>query len=208
LYSTRLPLSTKDLDARKELLEEFVFGSNKSFILTQEIKKISKFYLKEKIEHVYITPHSGQKVTFIITDGRLYLSCTDYSEVFGYNTGNIKAKIENLNYYNLRDRDVILGLIELYDLLIKKYKEKFNIKDEVKSINTELLEEIVKNKNLSEKNLENLKKSKLLQDIEYSKIETGKEEKDFSSVPLKEDNQHLEHNMKNELEKKKPKFYF
>jgi hypothetical protein len=184
-------------------MEEFVFGSNKSYVLTQEIKKISKYYFKDKIEHIYITPHSGQKVTFIITDGRLYLSCVDYAEVFGYNTGNIKAKIENLNYYNLRDRDIIFGLLEVYEILVQKYKEKFNIKDEVKTINTEILEKIIKDKNISEKSLDYLKKSKLLQDVEFSKLEI---ENNIKEINTNEDfNKVIK---KNENDRKKPKFYF
>jgi len=184
-------------------MEEFVFGSNKSYVLTQEIKKISKYYFKDKIEHIYITPHSGQKVTFIITDGRLYLSCVDYAEVFGYNTGNIKAKIENLNYYNLRDRDIIFGLLEVYEILVQKYKEKFNIKDEVKTINTEILEKIIKDKNISEKSLDYLKKSKLLQDVEFSKLEI---ENNIKEINTNEDfNKEIK---KNENDRKKPKFYF
>lgn len=200
-------------------MEEFVFGSNKSFVLTQEIKKISKYYFKEKVEHIYITPHSGQKVSFIVTEGRLYLSCVDYAEVFGYNIGNIKAKIENLNYYNLKDRDVILGLFELYDLLIDKYKEKFNIKDSVKTINTEILEEIIKNKNLTEENLNYLKKSRILQDVEYSKIaiqkSTEENERLEDSNNISEANESIDKNKSNDKdnpikseEKKKPKFYF
>lgn len=181
-------------------MEEFVFGSNKSYVLTQEIKKISKYYLKDKIEHIYITPHSGQKITFIITEGRLYLSCVNYAEVFGYNVGNIKAKIENLNYYNLRDRDIILGLFELYDILVEKYKEKFNIKDEVKTINTEILQEIVKDKNISEKSLDYLKKSKLLQDVEFSKLEI---ENNIKENEVKENSEKDKNS-----ERKKPKFYF
>lgn len=195
-------MSNKDLEARKDLLEEFVFGSNKSFVLTQEIKKISKYYIKDKTEHIFITPHSGQKLTFIVTNGRLYLSCVNYAEVFGYNIGNIKAKIENLNYYNLRDRDIILGLFEVYDILIQKYKEKFEIKDEVKTINTEILEEIIKDKNISEKSLDFLKKSKLLQDVEFSKLDIENNIKDKDDK--KDSNNEIR---KNENERKKPKFY-
>ncbi len=195
-----MPLCNKYLDSRKELLEDFVFGSNKSFVLTQEIKKISKYYIKEKVEHAYITPNSGQKITFIITDGRLYLSCVNYAEVFGYNIGNIKAKIENLNYYNLRDRDIILGLIELYDILVQKYKERFNIKDEVKTINTEILEEIIKDKNISLKNIDFLKKSKLLQDVEFSKIQIEKDLNEVEKIPNSEKETE-------KSEKKKPKFF-
>jgi len=182
-------------------MEEFVFGSNKSYVLTQEIKKISKYYIKDKIEYKYITPHSGQKVTFIITDGRLYLSCVNYSEVFGFNVGNMKAKIDNLNYYNLRDRDIILGLFDLYDVLVLKYKEKFDIKDEVKTINTEILDELVKNKNISKASLDYLMKSKLLQDVEFSKLDIENN--------MKEDD--LKDNTDNDInknERKKPKFYF
>ena len=187
-------------------MEELVFASNKSYVLTQEIKKISKYYIKEKVEHVFITPHSGQKVTFITTEGRIYLSCVNYSEVFGYNIGNVKAKIDNLNYFNLRDRDVIFGLIELYDLLISKFKEKYNVKENVVTLNTEILQELVNDKNISKEKMEYLKKSRLLQDVEYSKIdyenvvETKTKENDFNNQNKLEENK--------ETDKKKPKFYF
>lgn len=179
---------------------EYLVGANKSYVLTQEIKKISKIYIKEKIEFDYITKNSGQKVTFILTEGRLYITCTDYAEVFGYNQGNLKSKIENLDFFNLRDREIIYGLLELYDLIIEKYIERYEIKKDEKNINTEILQEIVRNKNITEKDMEFIKKSKLLQDIEYSKIEFTDEKSESNSIKENE-------NKKNEKEKNK-KFYF
>ncbi len=47
--ATGLPIGFQDLERRKELIEDFVYSDNKSFILTNELKKISKFYLPDKI---------------------------------------------------------------------------------------------------------------------------------------------------------------
>ena len=162
----------------------------------------------------YITKNSGQKVTFILTDGRLYISCTDYAEVFGYNQGNLKSKIENLDFFNLRDREVIYGLLELYEFLIEKFIEKYQIKKDEKNLNTEILQDIIRNNNMTQENIDFLKKSKLLQDIEYSKIELNDENKNENEFLInnnKKNNLDYDNDNTKKIEgenKNKKKFYF
>jgi hypothetical protein len=61
--NTSPPINFIDLEKRKELIEGFVFSDNKSFILTNELKKMSKFYVPEKIEFKFITLSTGQLLT-------------------------------------------------------------------------------------------------------------------------------------------------
>lgn len=196
LLYTKLPLNQIDLNNRKELIEQFVFGSNFSIVLTEEIKKISKYYIPHKIEHSFVTS-LGQKVTFIIKQGRLYLSCQNYSEVFGYNSRNIKAKIDNLDIFNIRERDLIFGLFKLYDNLIDEYKKLHNIPDQVKNVETEIIEDMIKSKKIAKKELDLLMKSKLLRDIHYSQInfeELIKEKKDDYDKSENNENKNSDNN--------------
>jgi hypothetical protein len=169
LLISGLPITREDLENRKELLEHFVYGSSHTFVLTEEIKKISKFYLKQKIEHNFITAY-GQKVTFICEEGRLYLSCDNYSEVFGYHFNKQLLKIENLNCYQPREREIIFGLFQFYDKLIQMYIQENNIDIDKKTLKTEVFESILKTKKLSHNELELLKKSSVLRDVQFSKL--------------------------------------
>jgi hypothetical protein len=180
LMKSRLPLSKAHLDYRKELVEEFVFGCNKSIVLTEEIKKISKFYLPERIEHSFVTS-LGQKVTLIVFKGRLYLSCDNYAEVFGYGGKNKLAKMDLLNVMVVREREIIYGLFKLYDILIDKYMNKNKIEAKPKNFETQILEEIAQEMNLTEKQIEMLVKSRQLTEIQFDRINFSKNTKDEKS---------------------------
>ena len=94
----------------------------------------------------------------------------------------------------------------MYDLVIEKYVERYDIKKDEKNINTEILQDIVKNKNMTQENIEFLKKSKILQDIEYSKIELTEDLKD---IPEKNEMNIKNENLKkNDKDSKNKKFYF
>jgi hypothetical protein len=173
LMKTRLPLSKTHLDYRKELIEEFIFGCNKSIVLTEEIKKISKFYLPHKIEHSFVTS-LGQKVTLIVMKGRLYLSCENYAEVFGYGGKNKLAKMDLLNVMVVREREIIYGLFKLYDILIDKYMDKNKIEAKPKNFETQILEEIAQEMNLNEKQIEMLVKSRRLKNIQFDRLKLNK----------------------------------
>jgi hypothetical protein len=173
--NTAPPINYKDLVRRKDLIEEFVYADNKSFILTNELKKLSKYYIQEKIEYKFITPTTGQVVTFILTNGRLYLSCDNYGEVFGYSVDKPRAKIDNLNASDYRERDVIYGLFKLYDMILEKYIEKFNIVKESKTVNTEAFEQIVSERGLDDDMIKLIKNSKLIKDVEFNKVTVKKE---------------------------------
>jgi hypothetical protein len=188
LMKSRLPLSKTHLDYRKELVEEFVFGCNKSIVLTEEIKKISKFYLPERIEHSFVTS-LGQKVTLIVFKGRLYLSCDNYAEVFGYGGKNKLAKMDLLNVMVVREREIIYGLFKLYDILIDKYMNKNKIEAKPKNFETQILEEIAQEMNLSEKQIEMLVKSRQLREIQFDRINFSKNTKDEKSQEVLNSNQ-------------------
>lgn len=175
------------------MLEMYVYAENNVTALTTEIKKLSKYYFKEEVDLPYIT-YTGQKINFITKEGRLYLKCENYSEIFGYSRENTALKINNLNIYNLRDREVIFGLFKLYDTLIEGYMKKYNINPDEKNLKTEILEEIILKNNLSDKDLEILKNAKVLKDVDYTKIK------------LNELKEQLETGLKLE-EEKKPKFF-
>jgi hypothetical protein len=192
--NTSPPINFIDLERRKELIEEFVFSDNKSFILTNELKKMSKFYVPEKIEFKFITPSTGQIIDFILVNGRLYLSCDNYGEVFGYSSAKPRAKIDNLNASDFRERDVIFGLFKLYDMVLERYIEKYNIKKEVKNYNTEVFEEIVSEKGIDEEMLRLIKNSRLIKDVEFGKIR------------IQDEKSKKEESKENAIHK--PKFYF
>jgi len=172
---TRLPMRQSDLNFRKDLIEDFVLGNNKSMVLTEEIKKISKFYVPKKIEHSFVTS-LGQKVTLIAYKGRLYVMCDNYAEVFGYSGKNKLAKMDLLDVNNLREREIIYGLFKFYDVLTEEYKKKYKIEGDGKNLNTEILEEIAKEKNLNQDQLEYIKNSKMLKEVQFNKLKI--EEKD------------------------------
>ena len=169
LMKTRLPLTRTNLDYRKELIEDFVFGCNKSIVLTEEIKKISKFYLPERIEHSFVTS-LGQKVTFIVFKGRLYLSCDNYAEVFGYSGKNKLAKMDLLNVMLVREREIIYGLFKLYDNLVDKYMDKHKVEMKPVNFDTKILEQVAKEMNLTDKQIDMLIKSKQFREIQFDKL--------------------------------------
>lgn len=107
----------------------------------------------------FITPTTGQPITFIANNGRLYLSCVDYAEVFGYSgLGNErkKAKLDALNVSNVRDRDIIFGLFKFYEFLTEEFIKQYGIK-EYKPIQRKINEKVVEERNLSERDIELLK---------------------------------------------------
>ncbi len=87
------------------------------------------------------------------------------------------AKISNLNINNLRERDIIFGLFNLYDLLIEKYKEKYNIKKKIDN-ETKLLQRLVNKGQLSEKEVELVKNSEILDHIDFQKVEKKEKSKE------------------------------
>jgi len=202
---TKLPLTFEDLENRKELLEELVFSGSKSYVLTEEIKKISKFYVKEKIEYSYITS-LGQKITFITTEGRMYLLCDNYAEVFGFTGKNKLRKINNLDVMNVREKEVVIGLFKFYDVLIDKYMDIYNIdKKKAKNISTKIFEEILKEKKIDKESIETLKNTKLLKNVEFDKIENINESLDrvnYDENKLENNSKHKNKTHNNEI-----KFY-
>lgn len=175
LYSfpinTKLPLTINDLENRKELIEELVFSGSKSYILTEEIKKISKNYVKDKIEFSYVTS-LGQKITFIVVEGRMYLLCDNYAEVFGFTGKNKLRKINNLDVMNIREKEIIIGLFKLYDVLIDEYVRLYNIdKVKEKNLNTMIFEDVIREKKLDSNMINLIKKTKLLKNVEYDKLD-------------------------------------
>lgn len=130
LLSVPFPTHVSDLERRKEVVEEFVFSSNRPAVLTEEIKKLSKeLFFEEKIEMDYVTSLTKTRITFTAWKGRLYLSSGNYAELFGVKNLNARAqpKISELNVYNTRERDIIFGLFKFYDFLIDKYKRENGI---------------------------------------------------------------------------------
>jgi hypothetical protein len=70
----------------------------------------------------------------------------------------------------VRERDIIFGLFNLYDMLIEKYKEKYNIKKKIDN-ETKLFQRLVNKGELSEKEVELVKNSELIQNIDFQKVE-------------------------------------
>jgi hypothetical protein len=198
LIKTPLPTNHTDLERRKELLENFVYGSNMSFIISEEIKKISKLYMPEEIKFPYVTKF-GHAIQFIVKEGRLYCACESYAEVFGHNAGKRQLKLQRLNLANAREREVVFALLKFYDKIINLYMIKYNIPKEEKEKNvyTQVLEEIAKDKQLDSKDIELLKKNKLLSEIEFNKIDTNIE-----------GNNNIDSDIIDDKNKTKPKFYF
>ncbi len=114
----------------------------------------------------------GQKITFITTEGRMYLLCDNYAEVFGFTGKNKLRKINNLDVMNMREKEIVIGLFKLYDALIDKYMELYKIdKKKEKNLNTKIFEEIVKNNKLDNQTINVIKQTKLLKNVEFDKIE-------------------------------------
>jgi len=179
---TKLPLNIKDLENRKELIEELVFSGSKSYILTEEIKKISNFYVREKIEYSYITS-LGQKITFIVVEGRMYLLCDNYAEVFGFTGKNKLSKINNLDVMNLREKEIVIGLFRLYDVMIDRYVKLNNIdKTKQKNLITEIFQDVVKDKMLFVTDINTIKQTKILKGVEFEKLQSEKNIEDVKSV--------------------------
>lgn len=195
MMKTRLPLSKTHLDNRKELIEEFIFGCNKSIVLTEEIKKISKFYLPQKIEHSFVTS-LGQKVTLIVMKGRLYLSCENYAEVFGYGGKNKLAKMDLLNVMVVREREIIYGLFKLYDILIDRYMDKNKIDARPKNFETQILQEIADEMNLTENQIEMLVKSRRLKEIQFDRLKFSN---NIQEQKEKEKSHHISNSKKDDI---------
>ena len=176
IWETKLPITKSDLDRRKELIEEFVYaGYYKTPILIEEIKKISKYYVKEKVDYSFVTA-LGQNVNLTSLSGRLYLTCDNYYEVFGYNKKNALLKINNLDIMNVRDREIIFGLFKFYDELINKYIIKNNVNVNETNAHTEILQNIVKDKGISQSQLEAIKKTNIIKNVDFNKIEINNDE--------------------------------
>jgi len=153
LIKTKLPLNIPDLKRRKEMLELFVFDSNTTILINEQLKAISKNYFPEKIEHNYITLTSGQNVSFILNNGRLYISCDNYAQTFGYNAPKaLFSKISQLNLSNVRERDLVFGLFDFYDVLIKRFIREYGI-IQGKSFETTVIENLIAKKKLFQRRI-------------------------------------------------------
>jgi hypothetical protein len=80
----------------------------------------------------------------------------------------------------VRERDIIFGLFNFYDLLIEKYKEKYNIKKKIDN-ETKLFQRLVNKGELSEKDVALVKSSEVIQNVDFEKVvkkeKTKEEEK-------------------------------
>jgi hypothetical protein len=166
LIRSRLPLNKYDIDLRKELLEDFVLGCNRSMCLTEEIKKISKFYLPERKEFSTVTS-LGQKITFITQNGKLYVSCDNYAEVFGYSAKNKLAKMKSLNISVLREREVIYSLFRFYDHMIAEYMKKFNISEKYLNFETKVVQDMIDKNEINEKQLNYMRNNSYLNNVQF-----------------------------------------
>jgi hypothetical protein len=183
LIRSRLPLNKYDLGLRKELLEDFVLGSNRSMCLTEEIKKISKFYLPEKIEFSTVTS-LGQKITFITQKGRLYVSCDNYAEVFGYSAKNKLAKMKSLNIFVLREREIIYCLFRFYDTMISEYIKKYQILETYINYETKIIQDLIDRNEISEKHLEYMKNNRYLTNVQFHLLKFEKPENINANIQI------------------------
>jgi hypothetical protein len=69
----------------------------------------------------------------------------------------------------VRERDIIFGLFSFYDLMIEKYKEKYDIKEKVE-IDTNLIQKLIDKKKLGEEDIRLLKESEILPNVDFSKV--------------------------------------
>lgn len=94
------------------------------------------------------------------------------------------SRIQNLNVNNIRERDIIFGLFNFYDLLIQKYKEQNGIKPEI-SNETMLIKKILHKQGLTEKDLKSIENSNLLSNIDFDKIRAEKIVEQISKPEIK-----------------------
>jgi len=92
-----------------------------------------------------------------------------------------QPKINDLNPTNIRERDVIFGLLKLYDILINKYKDKYKIVNIEKDVKNQVFDEVLNSKNLNEDQVRIIKESGLIDaNIDMDKVKlTKQEEKPF-----------------------------
>lgn len=143
------PLSQKDIQRRKNFVNEFIFTLNRSFVLLEEIRSLSYFIDKDKrFTYTFITPTTGSKIDIMLQNGKKYLSCDNFSILFGSdyygNNKKNKPKLEFLNIFNSREKDIILCFLKVYNKLIEEYCAKYNILhyEEINS-RTKLLQDMI-----------------------------------------------------------------
>lgn len=184
--STNFPIDPNDIIKRKELIEELVFGSNRSIVLSNELKTLSKAIdFNEKMEFSFVTPLTANHLEVILYKGKIFINSDDFSKLFGVRSYD-KVKnpnISNLNMLNTRERDIIICLIKVYSLLIEKYCDKYKIK--MKSYmnpQTEQLQYYIDNNLISNEQVEMMRKIKEEKSLSYEKIF---KEIDFSQLNKK-----------------------
>jgi len=182
--NSNFPLDPVDIIKRKELIEELVFGSNRSIVITNELKFLSKAIdVNEKMEFSFVTPLTASHLEIILYKGKIFINSDDFNKLFGIrNYDKVKnPNISSLNMLNTRERDIIICLLKVYSLLIEKYCDKYKIKMKTyMNPQTEQLQYYIDNNLISSEQVEMMKRikeekslsyEKIFKDIDFSKID-------------------------------------
>ena len=79
------------------------------------------------------------------------------------------ARVENLNVNNVRERDIVFGLFNFYDVLIDRFRQKNNIKTS-NAKDTRIMQLIVDKVGMTEKELGLLKNSEIMTNVDFDQI--------------------------------------
>lgn len=213
--NTPIPLSKNDFEKRLNLIDCFVLQGNKSFILSEEIKHLSKLLDSEQeVKVKIITPTSKAGLELITWKGKLYMNSDNYLNLFGYKNSEAakRGSIQVLNCYNTYEYEILIALYKLYFELYKMYKKKNGIENENEELNMKekYIKELIQSGNIKRSDLQmmeklnNLKSQKNSENIfnmkEYSEFKDLVEDIDYSKI-LKffDENEKNKNNMNNDV---------
>ena len=190
LNTMSYPLSPKDLTLRQSFVEELVFDCNRSNVIIEEVKYLSKVMdIEKKFTYDFITPLTSSHLEVILYKGRLFINSDNFSKLLGIrNIDKLdKPRITSLNIFNSKERDILFCLLKVYQMLLDEYIEKNKI-NMIASVNpqTDAMNKLIEENKITEKQLNLLKLiskeniigyDKLFKNIEFDKIDQIKNKK-------------------------------
>lgn len=190
LNTMSYPLSPKDISLRQNFVEELVFECNRSNLIIEEVKYLSKVIdMERKFTYDFITPLTSSHLEVILYKGRLFINSDNFAKLLGIrNIDKLeKPRITNLNIYNSKERDILFCLLKVYQMLLDEYIEKNSI-NMIASVNpqTDAMNKLIEENKISEQQLNLMKRiskesiigyDKLYKNIEFDKLEQNKNKK-------------------------------
>lgn len=176
--NTPFPLSPRDIDKRREFVENMVFTIGYTNILIDEIKSLSLSLGESEIHNYrYILPTTNTVCDVCTFKDKLYTNCKEYDKVFKKKNSHKEFAIMNL--HNKIEFEMLIGILKLYYILIKKFKEKHGINDNENNDEELYVMDLIDTGKLGVNDLVNLKKAEdvsvkgytnLLNNVDYNKV--------------------------------------